>query len=493
MHGVLHTAFGLLASLAIASASGAQGCDPLTQFSLSGSYASGTSTYNLDAGDVNGDGIADIVAASAGTSEIVVHLGLGAGSFLPAQYFACGGQSFNVKLGDIDHDGDLDALVADVTNDTVNIMTNDGAGAFTLGNQMPINGSLPSFLKLIDLDSDGNLDAVSNAVVGNAINIFFGAGDGTFAAAVSYAVGAGPQFAAFGDVDNDGDLDMATPNLSSDSLSLLLNHGDGTFAAAITIPTDDGPVGVSFGDVDGDGNLDLVESINGIQTQRVRFGAGNGTFPTSTDYAVIDTPGPNALADLDGDGDLDIATTFLNASEGVKVLINDGTGVFSGPFGFDTGGSAIAFVIADLNSDFAPDIATADIFNNSVGVLHNTCGPYLSIDTQPASVVATAFGPAEQIAVSAPLATSFQWYFNDSPISDDSRFSGSTTDTLTINPRLSTEGEYHVEVTNNYGTLTSMSAVMAVINDCPADQNLDGILAPADFTAWIANYNLGCN
>lgn len=28
--------------------------------------------------------------------------------------------------------------------------------------------------------------------------------------------------------------------------------------------------------------------------------------------------------------------------------------------------------------------------------------------------------------------------------------------------------------------------------DCPADQNLDGLLTPADFTTWLLNYNLGC-
>ncbi|GAB5497531.1 MAG: hypothetical protein Phyf2KO_26110 [Phycisphaerales bacterium] len=31
------------------------------------------------------------------------------------------------------------------------------------------------------------------------------------------------------------------------------------------------------------------------------------------------------------------------------------------------------------------------------------------------------------------------------------------------------------------------------IPDCPADQNFDGMLSPTDFTAWINNYNQGCN
>ena len=32
-----------------------------------------------------------------------------------------------------------------------------------------------------------------------------------------------------------------------------------------------------------------------------------------------------------------------------------------------------------------------------------------------------------------------------------------------------------------------------VVSSCPADQNFDGMLSPADFSAWISNYNAGCN
>ncbi len=31
------------------------------------------------------------------------------------------------------------------------------------------------------------------------------------------------------------------------------------------------------------------------------------------------------------------------------------------------------------------------------------------------------------------------------------------------------------------------------VSDCPADQNFDGMLSPTDFTAWINNYNQGCD
>lgn len=33
----------------------------------------------------------------------------------------------------------------------------------------------------------------------------------------------------------------------------------------------------------------------------------------------------------------------------------------------------------------------------------------------------------------------------------------------------------------------------APASDCPADQNFDGVLSPADFNAWVLNFNAGCD
>lgn len=492
MHAVNFTAATLLL-FAFASSSAHAQCDPSSVFSQNVDLASGDGPYDLDAGDVNGDGIPDIVSINAGSSDLGVFLGNGNGTFATISFYAAGTQAFDVSLGDIDNDGDLDAVIADATNDAARIMTNDGTGAFSIGASLPITGESPTHIKLIDLNNDGELDIATTAITGNFINVFIGAGDGTFAAAAAYPVGNNSQLAAYGDVNNDGHIDIATPNTGSDDLSLLINNGDGTFATQIIIPSEDGPVGVAFGDLDDDGNLDLVESINGTMKQRVRFGAGDGTFLTPADYSVTQVSGDNTLADLDNDGDLDIITVFISGSSQVATLINDGAGNFSGPFFFDAGAGPIALLAQDLNNDFAIDLVTANVFDDSVSLLINQCGPFLSITTQPQSLVANTAGPAEQMTVGAPLADTYQWYFNDAPLTDDARFTGSTTDTLTITPGLNTEGTYRVEVANAAGVLVSQNAVMAVINDCPADQNFDGLLTPGDFTAWINNYNNGCD
>ena len=35
-------------------------------------------------------------------------------------------------------------------------------------------------------------------------------------------------------------------------------------------------------------------------------------------------------------------------------------------------------------------------------------------------------------------------------------------------------------------------AILTFIHNCAADQNFDGMISPADFSAWVANFNLGC-
>ena len=54
------------------------------------------------------------------------------------------------------------------------------------------------------------------------------------------------------------------------------------------------------------------------------------------------------------------------------------------------------------------------------------------------------------------------------------------------------DGNYTVVITNGCGSTTSSVATLTVTpdsNDCVADTNGDGILSPADFTAWIAAFN----
>lgn len=102
--------------------------------------------------------------------------------------------------------------------------------------------------------------------------------------------------------------------------------------------------GVAVGDVDGDGLPDLylarVDGPNSLYRNLGNWRFEDVTAASGTGLDDLDGTGVT-LADLDGDGDLDL----LAAGRGQpnRLLLNDGTGVFtdvSTPAGFDHPGGA---------------------------------------------------------------------------------------------------------------------------------------------------------
>ena len=113
-----------------------------------------------------------------------------------------------------------------------------------------------------------------------------------------------------------------------------------------------------------------------------------------------------------------------------------------------------------------------------------------TITTQPVSAIVN-LNDAHSFTVGAQGAElTYQWLRDGEALSDGPGVSGSAQPVLQITAR--TTSKYECIVANPGGSVTSMPAVLAVVNECRADQNNDGMLSPADFTAWIANYNAGC-
>jgi len=123
------------------------------------------------------------------------------------------------------------------------------------------------------------------------------------------------------------------------------------------------------------------------------------------------TPGPNspvavgnqpraiASADLDGDGNLDLVTANAG-SDSVTPMSGDGSGGFTGGPGVSVvpGDDPRAIVVADLNGDSRPDIATANRQSNNVSVLVKNVGAGFS--PHPGSPFATGDAP---VAIAAGL------------------------------------------------------------------------------------------
>jgi len=135
------------------------------------------------------------------------------------------------------------------------------------------------------------------------------------------------------DIDNDGDMDFVTSPMSSSSgngIEVWENDGSGNFTlkasnAGGTSNTNGHELAV--GDVNGDGFQDIVFPSSGSNGLRILINDGSGNFSSNgqTGISVSDPEGAT-LFDADGDGDLDLAVYRGFAD---LLFLNDGTGQFT--------------------------------------------------------------------------------------------------------------------------------------------------------------------
>ena len=228
----------------------------------------GAETSNLAVGDLDADGVPDVIATNPQTASFSVFRGRGDGTLLPAEDVALGidgvSEPFSVAIGDYNGDSIADAAIADNRTSTVFIELGNGDGTFTPGPMQPALGGVPSFIIIThDLDLDGNLDLVCANRSSDDVSVLLGRGDGGFRKAIVSSTGTdtGPYSIAIADFNADGVPDVVTPNFRSNTASVLLGTGDGHFEEPIDVGyTGMTSYGVATGDFNGDGRPDVAVS-----------------------------------------------------------------------------------------------------------------------------------------------------------------------------------------------------------------------------------------
>jgi hypothetical protein len=184
---------------------------------------------------------------------------------------------------------------------------------------------------------------------------------------------------AVGDVDGDGDPDVIVVNAGQSFL--LLNNGQGQFsdvtgdhlpALALTA------MAATLGDVDGDGDLDLVMA-NARGPNHLLLNDGHGIFTdvTASHLPALTQVSMSAqLGDVEGDGDLDLV--LANRGSQNRLLLNDGTGVFTDATATHLpSDSALSYDVefADVDGNRTLDLVVANhgtpnrlLRNNGLGV-----------------------------------------------------------------------------------------------------------------------------
>lgn len=135
----------------------------------------------IGAGDLDGDGFADLLTTYFGSTLVEVRFGNGNGTFAAPLSLTGGNYGTSIAVGDFDDDGDLDFATSDNPDSTITVFRNNGSRAFAVPVAYP--AAYPIDVAAADVTGDGVLDLVS-ALRTSYVATHRGNGDGTFGDAV---------------------------------------------------------------------------------------------------------------------------------------------------------------------------------------------------------------------------------------------------------------------------------------------------------------------
>ena len=209
--------------------------------------------------DVDADGAVDLLIGTQDAIE--VHHGDGAGGFGTASARLAFDQDVaSVAAGDIDGDGLLDIVVTDGAGDGFTAWYRATApGSFDPERRIdPVEDFQPNTLVVVDLDADGRTDVVS-ATFDHARVLHQRADGGFDALHVPIGAGAGVVSLPVADADGDGRLDLLALDMTSSAVFVRAGTSDpSTFGEARINAVTGDPIAMDAADTDGDGHVELV-------------------------------------------------------------------------------------------------------------------------------------------------------------------------------------------------------------------------------------------
>jgi hypothetical protein len=421
--------------------------------------------------DFDGDGKPDLATANnystLGTSASVsvLHNTSSGGfiSFAPRADLPTGIGTYAIAAGDLDGDGMPDMVSSSVGNQTISVFRNTSTpGAIAFAGKIDYAvGQSPFSIAIGDLDGDGKPDIVVGNSLSNSLSIFKNSstpGNISFAARVDIPTALFPQNIALGDIDGDGKPDLVVVNLLSNSFSVFRNTsspGTISFSARVDVATGaDNPFGLAIGDIDGDGKADVVITNNNY-TSVTPAAISMSIFRNLSSPGSISFASPfngngsgnaynPAITDINGDGYPDIVVPSFSGQTYVYESIST-PGKFAFPVlsGY-AGLSPYTAVAGDLDGDGITDMAVSNFTLNSVSVFKNVMKA-----PKPYSFYPTSGNPGAVISISGVNFTGATGVsFGGTPAS-----SFTVVDGTTISATVGAGSSGNIAVTNPFGTV----------------------------------------
>ncbi len=367
---------------------------------VAGSYAlavelpTGLEPRLLALADVNGDQWVDLFVADPSDQTLSLLAGpdfsTDGHETIGTPVLELGFSPSSIVVGDLNGDGIVDLVLASSEGPEVFLYHGvlDDSGVYALDDGIAVSMGLDdedfslSGIVLADVDDLNGQDLIATSRDRGMVLVRTQRDDGSFAEVVDYNVGGAPLGAVLGLLDDDNRLDIVVADAETNAFRVLMNNGDGTFGlhessplaltpTAIAVATrfnqKSGPGRLRLQDLNGDDVADLIVVGEGEEGPAMQFliGNGNGGFADASPETVSLSHAPvdARLAMVDHDDEWDL---LILADDGyLSFLKGDGHGTLSPDrdvdlfllyrgYGLDYGTAALA--AAELDGALGDDI-----------------------------------------------------------------------------------------------------------------------------------------
>ena len=383
----------------------------------------GQKYYDIKIADMNGDGIPEIVTSEFGDLSSAylaifttsfdslglisidnrLEINFGTGVYSSPQ---------DIAIGDVNGDGLLDVVLSeegDITDNfqahTCIFINSSQNQLFSFDPPIIIDGDgYEGFVQLQDINGDGKLDIVTSKQTSNWLGVYLNTSNNnnvSFANKIIVGDVVATARPAFADLNGDGMIDMiATAYLnngrdiyiySNNSTidSIVFNLEDSVLAGGFDLvgfnPYNWSSSNPELVDLDGDGDLDIVVtngncgsgcSPSGISVIKNISTSSTLNFEYNYSdfyqYQSQSFPLRINVSDLNGDGKPDLLTNDWLG--GISILMNSSTSgniSLNGQMIIGVGGFPRVVATSDLNMDFTPEIVVLNWESEGLRIIHN--------------------------------------------------------------------------------------------------------------------------
>lgn len=351
---------------------------------------------DVQASDVDGDGLIDLVGLSQDRNELTWMRNVGTGAAGAPDYgtartlavlpSALDTAEQTFAAADLSGDG-LDDYVATSADglSLLYVQNQPGGGAINPVTVFTSTGPGASTrrpdIALFDLDGDGDLDVFA-VLLGSQPGVLL---ENTGATLVVVPNGAPDdillQDVAPADLDGDGDTDLAA---ASTFEQYWIRNVNGTLVVEPDLAGSSGFDRVDAVDLDGDGDQDLAYWTRSEVRLHENL-SGQGTFGAPVDHELAtgsSAAGSLAFLDMDRDGDPDLVTTGGGERRVRWSEILPGLALAAPvSIGTELTQGIRSISVADVNQDGLPDLLLARTFSRLTGFLGQAAGQLAVMST----------------------------------------------------------------------------------------------------------------